>query len=595
MVASPAANAAYGDERTYAAIRTAMVLVESSWSARSASAVSTASTTAGSGRRRHALVSRCANDPVRRVEPNSVGMQLSSRRAASIESSCGWRPASTWAAIAIRPIGDALTSSTGDSACSSSAVVRGHLVAVGATAASSDQRSSEDVWFLVRNGRLPDVDESNAFRAEVARLRAIPEALVPVLGVVAGSDASMLSKLRSVLSVAASPLGLSPVIDVADAFRREQTLRLAALVPSLLAALHRIGQGTEPIEPDASLGHAASYLYQTTGVVPTPVAARAVEQCMILTIDHGFNASTFTARVVASTGADPADALCAALGALAGPLHGGAPSRAHDALDEIGSVDHAPEWVRGEVAGGRRIMGFGHAVYRAPDPRSALLREVAERLGGDLVEFATAVEAEILVTLAELKPGRPLPSNVEFYAGCVGDRRAAEDDVHADVRRQSHRRLVRPHRRAGGRRQTHPPQLPLRRPTPALTPAGLRRSWTARNRQGATWEGRVALGVVSDRITPEVVAKVAKLARLSLSDGELQQATHQLSDMLDHFADIDALDLDGVEPMTHPTPIANVMREDIEMDCLDRDEVLAAAPAAEDGRFRVPPIVGLED
>ncbi|MGA7757206.1 MAG: citrate/2-methylcitrate synthase, partial [Ilumatobacteraceae bacterium] len=139
----------------------------------------------------------------------------------------------------------------------------------------------------------------------------------------------------------------------------------------------------------------------------------------ILTIDHGFNASTFTARVVASTGADAADAVCAALGALAGPLHGGAPSRALDALDEIGSVDRAAAWVRGEVAAGRRIMGFGHAVYRAPDPRSALLREVAERLGGDLVEFAIAVEAEILVTLAEFKPGRPLPSNVEFYAGVV--------------------------------------------------------------------------------------------------------------------------------------------------------------------------------
>ena len=100
---------------------------------------------------------------------------------------------------------------------------------------------------------------------------------------------------------------------------------------------------------------------------------------------------------------------------------------------------------------------------------------------------------------------------------------------------------------------------------------------------------------MSDRITPEAVAKVAKLARLNLSETELDQATHQLSDMLDHFADIDSLDLDGVEPMTHPTPIANVMREDIEMDCLDRDEVLAAAPDAEDGRFRVPPILGLED
>lgn len=106
--------------------------------------------------------------------------------------------------------------------------------------------------------------------------------------------------------------------------------------------------------------------------------------------------------------------------------------------------------------------------------------------------------------------------------------------------------------------------------------------------------GRIAWAVVSDRITPEAVAKVAKLARLALSDDELQQATLELSDMLDHFADIDALDLDGVEPMTHPTPIANVMRDDVEADCLDHDEVLAAAPASEDGRFRVPPIIGLD-
>ena len=105
----------------------------------------------------------------------------------------------------------------------------------------------------------------------------------------------------------------------------------------------------------------------------------------------------------------------------------------------------------------------------------------------------------------------------------------------------------------------------------------------------------VALAVVSDRITPEAVAKVAKLARLSLSDDELQQATHQLSDMLDHFADIDALDLDGVEPMNNPTHLANVMRDDVVGECLDRDEVLAAAPLAEDHRFRVPPILGLDD
>jgi len=280
-------------------------------------------------------------------------------------------------------------------------------------------RSFEDVWYLVRNGRLPTPDESAGFRDEVAALRTIPEAMLPAVGVAAVTDAPMLAKLRAVLSVGSEALGMAPVIDVDDAARREQTLRLAAVVPSILAALHRIGRGEEMIAPDASLGHAASYLHMTTGAVPTPVAARAVEQYMILTIDHGFNASTFTARVVASTGADPVDAVCAALGALAGPLHGGAPSRALDALDEIGTIAQAPDWVRGQVADGKRIMGFGHAVYRAPDPRSGLLREVAERLGGDLVEFAVAVEAEILVTLAELKPGRPLPSNVEFYAGVV--------------------------------------------------------------------------------------------------------------------------------------------------------------------------------
>ncbi|MFT7503439.1 MAG: citrate synthase [Gammaproteobacteria bacterium] len=277
-------------------------------------------------------------------------------------------------------------------------------------------RSFEEVWFLVRNGRLPGADELAAFCSAVAVARRVPAELHGIIRTVVSSDASMLSKLCSVLSTAA---GFGPVIDIDVATREAQTLQLAAMVPSILAALHRTSLGLQIINPDPTLGHAAAYLHEVTGVRPTPVAARAVEQYMILTLDHGFNASTFTARVVASTGASVADSVCSALGALAGPLHGGAPSRALDALDEIGTADRAAEWVRGEMAAGRKIMGFGHAVYRAPDPRSELLREVAERLGGELVERATAIEAEILVTLAELKPGRPLPSNVEFYAGVV--------------------------------------------------------------------------------------------------------------------------------------------------------------------------------
>lgn len=280
-------------------------------------------------------------------------------------------------------------------------------------------RSFEEVWFLVRAGRLPNTAELTDFRRSVAQLRRVPTELMPLVEVVAATDAAPLAKLRTVLSASTAALTLAPVIDLDDATRRAQTLSVAAMVPSVLAALHRLGRGDGIIAPDPDLGHAAAYLYETTGVMPTPVEARAVEQYLILTLDHGFNASTFTARVVASTGADVADAVCAALGALAGPLHGGAPSRALDALDEIGTAEHAADWVRREMAAGRKIMGFGHAVYRAPDPRSGLLREVAERLGGPLVERAMAIEAEILVTLAELKPGRPLPSNVEFYAGVV--------------------------------------------------------------------------------------------------------------------------------------------------------------------------------
>ena len=280
----------------------------------------------------------------------------------------------------------------------------------------------EEVWFLLHEGRLPSTDERDEFTRAIAAQRFVPAELVPIVDAAAAVGGEPLAQLRTVLSLGATVLGLRPLIDLDHDARRAQSLRLAAVVPSVLAALHRRGRGLAIVEPDPTLGHAAAYLYETTGERPDPVAVRAVEQYLMLTIDHGFNASTFTARVVASTGADLADCVCAALGALAGPLHGGAPGRALDALDAIGSPDRAAEWVRAEVAAGRRIMGFGHAVYRSVDPRSVLLRAIAEELArrdGELVERAIAVEAEILVTLAELKPDRELPSNVEYYAGVV--------------------------------------------------------------------------------------------------------------------------------------------------------------------------------
>lgn len=221
------------------------------------------------------------------------------------------------------------------------------------------------------------------------------------------------------LSAAGGVLGIAPLLDLDPDEQLAQARRLTALVPAVLAALHREAAGDAHVIPDPGLDHVAAYLQAATGTVPAVAATRALEQYMILTIDHGFNASTFTGRVVASTGADLIDVLCAALGALSGPLHGGAPGRALDALDAIGEPSRAADYVRHEVAAGRRIMGFGHAVYRTSDPRSTLLREVAEGLGGELVERAIAVEAEVLATLSELKPDRPLPSNVEYYAGVV--------------------------------------------------------------------------------------------------------------------------------------------------------------------------------
>ena len=238
----------------------------------------------------------------------------------------------------------------------------------------------EEVWHLLHEGRLPTPDERDEFTRSIAMQRFVPAALMPIVDAAAAVGGEPLAQLRTVLSLGATVLGLRPLIDLDHDARREQSLRLAAVVPSVLAALYRRSRGLAVVEPDPTLGHAAAYLYETTGERPDPVAVRAVEQYLMLTIDHGFNASTFTARVVASTGADLADCVCAALGALAGPLHGGAPGRALDALDAIGSPDRAAAWVRAEVLAGRRIMGFGHAVYRSVDPRSVLLRSIAEEL-----------------------------------------------------------------------------------------------------------------------------------------------------------------------------------------------------------------------
>jgi citrate synthase len=186
-------------------------------------------------------------------------------------------------------------------------------------------------------------------------------------------------------------------------------------------AAHRLRSGREPIAPHPELGYGANYLWMLHGEIPDPDVARAVEQYQMTTIDHGFNASTFTARVITSSGADVAAAVVGGIGALSGPLHGGAPSRALDLLDAIGTPENARPYLIEAVQRGEKIMGFGHRVYKTDDPRSVFLRGVAERVGAEKITFAKQVEQTVVDVLAELKPGRNLYANVEFYAGVVMD------------------------------------------------------------------------------------------------------------------------------------------------------------------------------
>jgi citrate synthase len=281
-------------------------------------------------------------------------------------------------------------------------------------------RSFEDVWRLVMDGALPaDGAERAAWDAEVRPLRSLPPALSPLLEGVATTAGPTLGGLRSAVSLLAGTDGMQPIWDLDPARIRQDLLRLAAATPALVATLWRRSRGLDPIPPDPSLGHAANYLWMLSGEVPSAAAARAVEQYLILTVDHGWNASTFTARVIASTGADAGAAVTGAIGALSGPLHGGAPSRALDTLDAIGDADRAQAWVRSALARHERIMGFGHPVYRTDDPRSVMLRSVAQSLGGDLVDLAVAVEKVVTEELAAHNPDHPLYANVEYYAGVV--------------------------------------------------------------------------------------------------------------------------------------------------------------------------------
>ena len=237
----------------------------------------------------------------------------------------------------------------------------------------------------------------------IATLRALPTSAKPM-------DA-----LRTAISAwgASEALAWPPTI--------EQARALTAFSPSALAAFTRLRQGKDPIEPDPDLDLVEGFLYQLNGERPDPATARALDAYFIVGAEHGFNASTFTARVVTSTQSDLASAVCGAIGTMKGPLHGGAPSEVVDQLAKVGSVEGAEKWLSGALDRHERLMGFGHRVYRAYDPRAAALRKVAEGMEHkpDWLQLAIEVEDVALRILAEKHPERAIKTNVEYYAAPV--------------------------------------------------------------------------------------------------------------------------------------------------------------------------------
>lgn len=204
-------------------------------------------------------------------------------------------------------------------------------------------------------------------------------------------------------------------------------VRLAAATAVFLPALLRLQQNRLPIAPDATLSQAADTLRMLTGTTPSPAQIAALDAYLVTICDHGLNASTFTSRVVASTGAGLASSVLAALSALKGPLHGGAPGPVLDMLDEIGTESSAETWLRETLGRGERLMGFGHRIYKVRDPRADALKAALQRLAEEgtvtlsRVKLAEVVERVAVAILRERKPDRRLDVNVEFYTALLLD------------------------------------------------------------------------------------------------------------------------------------------------------------------------------
>lgn len=291
----------------------------------------------------------------------------------------------------------------------------GELIISGYPVADLAQQAFfEEVIYLLWYDRLPNQDELVTFTSELTAQRSLPQATLALLEAIAAENVPPMDALR----MAAGTLSLGLVDE------RQAALALVARLPTIVAAYWRLRNGRSPLAPNPSLSHAANYLYMLTGDIPAAALTRGLETYLNTVVDHGLNASTFAARVIIATNSDMVSAVTGAIGALKGPLHGGAPGPALDMVFEIGKIDDAETYIRAKLERGERLMGFGHRVYKVRDPRAEILATAAEQMyqaAGDmaLYDLAKGVEKTAVALLAEYKPGRNLQTNVEFYTALL--------------------------------------------------------------------------------------------------------------------------------------------------------------------------------
>ncbi|MEM0336709.1 MAG: citrate synthase/methylcitrate synthase [Candidatus Caldarchaeum sp.] len=281
----------------------------------------------------------------------------------------------------------------------------------------AEYSSYEEVCFLLLNGRLPTRNELEKFSAMLVSERSLPRQVVDVLRTLPRT-----APLMSWLKTGVDLLSLyDPDAEKTDDESRMRTAtRLISKVATLTAAAYRLARGLEPVEPSPELSHAGNFLYMVKGSGPSPLEEKIMDVAFILHAEHELPASTTAALVVASTLSDLYSAVSAGIGALKGPLHGGANERALEMLQTIGSPDKADEYVANELAAKRRIMGFGHRVYRSFDPRARIfkryLEQLSERMGDKtLLQIAEAVENAMMNRMG----GRNIFPNIDLYSGPV--------------------------------------------------------------------------------------------------------------------------------------------------------------------------------